>query len=405
MPLALPAILTGLSVPVFLTIVYLYFFLQNRERYLGFWAASWLVYFLFAPLTIWWYFSEKPGGFIPIDFCASFLSVYLLLRGTFIFLDKKISELWTIAFVAVAIWIIASSLLSHSFFVRVFPCFTFFGIVHIWAGSVVLRSGKVQGLGKYFTGWVFILWGIHKIDYPFLRNIPAFAPWGYLIGGYCAMMLATGLLLIYFQRTQDALAESERKYRSLITNIPDIAWRSDCQGNISYISPKVYDITGFTSEEICHKGVEFLSEKVHPDDIRYVRESWQSLFNGVGAYNIEYRIKKKDGRWVWLQDKATVAAHKDGGSYADGLISEITVRKKAEKERETLIRRLNQVLSQVKTLRGLLPICASCNRIKNGKGSWERIEVYIHNRTDAKFSHSICPECARKLYPEIYGDQ
>ena len=151
------------------------------------------------------------------------------------------------------------------------PSFTFFGIVHIWAGSVVLRSNKVDGLGKYFTGGVFILWGIHKIDFPYLRNITAFAPWGYLIGGYCAMMLATGLLLIYFQRTRNALTESERKYRSLVTNIPDIAWRADSNG-------------------------------------------------------------------------------------------------------------------------------------KDKKGSWKKIEIYIHKHTNAKFSHSICPECAQKLYPEIYDN-
>ncbi len=108
------------------------------------------------------------------------------------------------------------------------------------------------------------------------------------------------------------------------------------------------------------------------------------------------------GLSLWLHDKAIATDHENGINYADGVFSEITDRKEAEKERETLIQRLHRALSQVKTLQGLLPICASCNKIKDDKGSWERIEIYIRNHTDAKFSHSICPECARKLYPEIY---
>lgn len=394
--------LTAVSVPLFLTLVYIYFFLQHRERYLGFWTASWLVYFLTGPLTVWMYVSGKSTAFFSLDFSASFLSVFLLLRGTVIFLEKKISKAWTVAFIAAALWMMLSSLFNFSFFMRAFPTFTFFGIAHIWAGLVVLRSRKVNGLGKYFTGWVFILWGIHKLDYPYLRNISAFAPWGYLIGGYCAMMLATGLLLIYFQRTRNALARSERKYRSLVTNIPDIAWRADYTGKIVYISPKVYEICGYTPEEIYSGGAKFLFDSVHFDDLERVRESWESLFNQKSMFDIEYRIRRKDGRWIWLHDKAIATDHEDGINYADGVFSEITDRKEAEKERDTLIQRLHLALSQVKTLQGLLPICASCSKIKDNKGTWERIEVYIRNHTNAKFSHSICPECAKRLYPEIY---
>jgi PAS domain S-box-containing protein len=397
--------MTGVSVPLFLTLIYIYFFLQDRERYLGFWTASWLVYFVIAPIVAWVYFSGKQTDLINIDISASFISVFLLLKGTGIFLEKKISRNWIAAFIAVAGWIAVSWLLNFSFFLLVFPAFTFFGIVHIWAGSVVLRSSKVKGLGKYFTGWVFVLWGIHKIDYPYLRNITEFAPWGYLIGGYCAVMLATGLLMIYLQRTRNALSESERKYRTLVTNIPDIAWRADSKGKILYISPKVYETCGYTPDEIYRTGPKFLLEIIHPDDLERVKASWESLFNKSGTFDIEYRIKRKDGQWIWLQDKAIATGQESGVNYADGVLSEVTDRKKAEKERETLIQRLHMALSQVKTLQGLLPICASCNKIKDGDGSWERLETYIRKHTDASFSHSICPQCAKKLYPEIYENK
>jgi CheY-like chemotaxis protein len=74
---------------------------------------------------------------------------------------------------------------------------------------------------------------------------------------------------------------------------------------------------------------------------------------------------------------------------------------RAAKERERLISDLEKALNEVKRLSGLLPICASCKKIRNKDGSWQQIEVYIHEHSEADFSHSICPACARILYPEL----
>lgn len=76
-----------------------------------------------------------------------------------------------------------------------------------------------------------------------------------------------------------------------------------------------------------------------------------------------------------------------------------TERRKVEEEREELIIELQDALSNIKTLKGLLPICASCKKIRNDKGYWEQMEVYIRDHSEADFSHGICPECAEKLYP------
>lgn len=65
-------------------------------------------------------------------------------------------------------------------------------------------------------------------------------------------------------------------------------------------------------------------------------------------------------------------------------------------------RELKDALSEVKRLSGLLPICSQCKKIRNDTGYWERIEAYISHRSDAQFSHSLCPECAEHLYPDIY---
>lgn len=82
----------------------------------------------------------------------------------------------------------------------------------------------------------------------------------------------------------------------------------------------------------------------------------------------------------------------------------MAARKQAEQEQARLIEELQRTLSEVKTLRGFLPICASCKKIRRDQGSWQQIESYIREHSDAQFSHGLCPECAKALYPE-YWDQ
>ena len=65
-------------------------------------------------------------------------------------------------------------------------------------------------------------------------------------------------------------------------------------------------------------------------------------------------------------------------------------------------REIESKISEIKTLRGIIPICASCKNIRNDDGYWERVEKYVKRHSEADFSHSICPDCARKLYPELY---
>lgn len=70
------------------------------------------------------------------------------------------------------------------------------------------------------------------------------------------------------------------------------------------------------------------------------------------------------------------------------------------REKDSKIVELNTALSEIKTLRGIIPICASCKKIRDNKENWKQIELYIKEHSDAVFSHGICPECAEKLYPE-----
>jgi hypothetical protein len=81
---------------------------------------------------------------------------------------------------------------------------------------------------------------------------------------------------------------------------------------------------------------------------------------------------------------------------------DITDQVRVQQEREELIRQLQKALAQVKTLTGLLPICSSCKRVRDDQGYWHQVESYVRDHSHAEFSHSICPDCAAKLYPDFY---
>lgn len=84
---------------------------------------------------------------------------------------------------------------------------------------------------------------------------------------------------------------------------------------------------------------------------------------------------------------------------------DITEQKTAEEDRLKLIKELSRALDEVETLRGLLPICASCKKIRDDKGVWDHIELYISKRTQADFTHTLCPKCIKQYYPDFYEDQ
>ena len=86
------------------------------------------------------------------------------------------------------------------------------------------------------------------------------------------------------------------------------------------------------------------------------------------------------------------------------MLDDVTASKRAEREREQLIAELQSALAKVRALRGLVPICASCKKIRDDQGYWNQIEEYIRKHADVEFSHGLCPECALRLYPDLYED-
>ncbi len=136
------------------------------------------------------------------------------------------------------------------------------------------------------------------------------------------------------KQAEEALRVSEEKYRSLVQHLPVVTWTADRDGNVVFISANVEKIEGYTPAELYEAGSSGWLPRIHPDDVQRVTTAYQMLFEGRRVFDVEYRLRRKDGNWVWLHDRAVTTYERDGVLYADGLISDITERKRLEEFRE-----------------------------------------------------------------------
>jgi PAS domain-containing protein len=120
-----------------------------------------------------------------------------------------------------------------------------------------------------------------------------------------------------------------------------------------------------------------------------------------GSETISETVHLKDGRVL----ECIALPYLIGDEVSGRLLAlrDVTERVHTEEARERLLVELQDALSKVRTLSGLLPICAACKKIRDDQGYWNRIEDYLKSHSEVDFSHSICPECTEKLYPELYG--
>jgi PAS domain S-box-containing protein len=120
------------------------------------------------------------------------------------------------------------------------------------------------------------------------------------------------------------LRSSERHYRLLIENLPSVVWATTADGQTLYISPNIKKVYGYTFQEIIAGGESLWLGRIHPDDLGKVQHAFGNLFHDGTPFDVEYRIQRKDGEWIWLHDHATITEDVNGIQTAYGVFSDIT---------------------------------------------------------------------------------
>jgi PAS domain S-box-containing protein len=192
--------------------------------------------------------------------------------------------------------------------------------------------------------------------------------------------------------------ERESLYELLFHHSFDGFLLTSPDGAVLDANPAACRIFGRTHEEMLRDGRDGLADSSDPRLAALLAERKRT-----GRAQGELSARRKDGTLFPIEVSSVIFQNGVGETRTCMIIRDISGRKTAEEERDRLIRELEDALARVNSLSGLLPMCASCRRIRDREGGWQDLESYVRQHTEADFTHGICPECRRRLYPETLG--
>ena len=235
------------------------------------------------------------------------------------------------------------------------------------------------------------------MDDTLLQRAKRTEPYGYLVKPVQDRELrATIEVALYRHHMDQQLRESEERYRAVVSQaVEGITLFEAETGCLLEANSAFQRMLGYTAQEI---PTLTIYDVMRPDPTSADLDLSMVLKNRQGVLG-ERRFVRKGGSLIDVDVSASLIT-REARPVICLVAHDITERKQAERQREGLVVKLKEALSQVKTLSGLLPICASCKRIRDDQGAWQPIEVYIRERSDAEFTHGLCPDCIRKLYPQ-----
>jgi len=206
------------------------------------------------------------------------------------------------------------------------------------------------------------------------------------------------------QNAQRELARSNAELDRIINTANDGMRIIDRDCNVIRVNETFQELTGLTTAEMVgHKCYEALpGPGCHTADCAVTR-----IINGEQLIVNESAKKRADGKDLTCIVRATPFIDPQSGELL-GIVesfTDITERKQLEAEREELISQLSRSLEEIKTLKGIVPICSHCKKIRDDKGFWNQLEMYIQDHSDAQLSHGICPGCLREHYPEEFVEE
>ena len=211
------------------------------------------------------------------------------------------------------------------------------------------------------------------------------------------------IYLLLQKKKQAKLAESipqtpEEKYRDLFENANDAIFILDNEHNYIEVNQKAVELFGYSRDEFLQLNVKDVipSEQISESD-----KEFEKLRENGKYEKFIGKMRTKDGRWLDIEVNSSIIMSNGTISGSRDIVRDITERKLAEKERESLIAELQKALEEIKSLEGILPLCSFCKKIRDDQGDWKPVDVYIHNHTEADISHSVCPECMKTHYPDF----
>lgn len=233
-------------------------------------------------------------------------------------------------------------------------------------------------------------------------------PFGYIIKPFHEGDLHITIeMALYKHKMERKLAQSERWLATTLTSIGDAVIATDAKGAIIFMNPAAEALTNWQQAEAIGLEVAKVFNIINEETLIPLADQAMTVIETGETLFLENHtiLIAKNNRAIPIAD--TVAPIKDEQGNITGAVlvfQDITERRQTEAEREQLISELQTALDTIEVLSGIIPICASCKKIRNDEGDWQPIELYIREHSKAEFSHGICPECAARLYPDIFNN-
>lgn len=202
------------------------------------------------------------------------------------------------------------------------------------------------------------------------------------------------------KKMEDALRQSERRYRDLFNESLGFICIHNMEGTLMVVNPSAAHALGYEPEELIGKNMRDL---LTPLFVKHFAPYLHDIQTQKYLTGIMHILNRQQQRLIWMFSNR-LYEDEEHHPYVLCHAQDITELEKNRRDRERLIRELKISLQRVRTLSGLLPICAACKKIRDDKGYWNQLEHYISLHSEAEFTHGICPECQRKLYPELYDN-
>jgi len=263
-----------------------------------------------------------------------------------------------------------------------FALFTLAIMISAWYGG--FRSGLAATCIGAAAGTHFFL-------QPFNLAVPSLAELTLDIGLFIADGIGISWLAGELLKSRKRAENQAERILGILASISDVFIALDHGLRFIYVNAAAEQIIGTTKRELIGKSV-FESFDL------FVDAELEQAFRRAVKEQVKVRV---ESYWApaarWFQTTAYPAANAGLSVY----VSEITLRKQAELERDQLIGTLQNKLASVKLLNGFLPICAACKKIRDDQGSWHPVESYVRAHSEAEFTHSICPDCIPKFFSEI----
>ncbi len=168
---------------------------------------------------------------------------------------------------------------------------------------------------------------------------------------------------------------------------------------------KVYDTNKRFADMLGYSPEEMFELHVWDWDALFSKEQILEMVKTVGKSGdrFETQHRRKDGAVLDMEITTNGSVY-DGRKFIFCICRDITERKRLEAEQARLIEELRQAMAEIRTLKGFLPICCHCKKIRADNGYWEQVDVYIRQHLGTEFTHGFCPECAKRHYPDWLAD-